>query len=282
MKFLKSRFFIICVAVVLVLVLIPTVMSAMGKTDLLRGALVTVAKPFSWCASKVADAFNGFTSAFTDYDRLKQENEELRATVESLQDREYNDEVVRRENAWLKEYLNLHTNHPEYVLSDARIIARESGNYATVLTLDRGRVHKITEKMPVITEAGLFGYVSEVGLDWCRVVTLVETASAVGVYTDRGNVTGIVEGDSELRGGGTCRMTYIDSGADIRVGDKVYTSGNGSFYPAGLLIGTVTSLEADENTRSLTAEIQPAVDFTNLSSLSRIMIISGYAGQEAQ
>ena len=66
------------------------------------------------------------------------------------------------------------------------------------------------------------------------------------------------------------------------MGDKVYTSGNGSFYPAGLLIGTVTSLEADENTRSLTAEIQPAVDFTDLSSLSRIMIISGYAGQEAQ
>ena len=46
-KFLRSRFFVICVCVMLVLVLVPSAFVALGQTDLLRSALVTVTKPFS-------------------------------------------------------------------------------------------------------------------------------------------------------------------------------------------------------------------------------------------
>ena len=276
MKWIRSKFFIICVSVALVLVLVPSIFAAAGRTDLLRSALVTVTKPFSWCGTKVADAFNGFTDIFSDYDRLKEENAALREELESLKNEDHRAEVVQNENDWLKGYLNFHNEHPEYILTDARIIARESGNYATVLTLDRGTVHGIKTEMPVICAGGLFGYVSEAGLDWCRVVTVIETASSVGVYTDRTGALGVVEGDPALRGGGNCRMTYIEADADIRVGDLVYTSGSGSMYPAGLLIGKIVSIEADESTRTLIAEVEPAVDFSAIGDLSRLMIICGY------
>lgn len=276
MKWIRSKFFIICVSVALVLVLVPSLFAAAGRTDLLRSALVTVTKPFSFCGTKIADAFNGFTDIFTDYDRLKEENQALREELDALKNEEHRNEVVQNENDWLKGYLNFHNEHPDYILTDARIIARESGNYATVLTLDRGTVHGIKVEMPVICEGGLFGYVSEAGLDWCRVVTVIETASSVGVYTDRTGALGVVEGDPALRGGGNCRMTYIEADADIRVGDLVYTSGSGSMYPAGLLLGKIVSIEADESTRTLVAEVEPAVDFTAIGDLSRLMIICGY------
>jgi len=276
MKFIRSKFFIVCVAVLLVLVLVPSVMAAFGRTDLLRSALVTVSKPFSLAGTRIANAVNGFTDIFTDYDRLKAENEALREELDALRSKEHDAEVVQNENEWLKGYLQFHNDHPDYLLTDARIIAREAGNYATVLTLDRGTVHGIKTEMPVIFEDGLFGYVSEAGLDWCRVVTVVETASSVGVYTDRTGATGIAEGDPALRNGGNCRMTYIAADADIRVGDRVYTSGSGSMYPSGLLLGTVTSIEADEATRTLTAEIKPAVDFTAIDRIDRLVIICGY------
>ena len=279
MKFFRSKFFIVCVAVALVLVLVPSVFAAFGRTDLVRSALVTVAKPFSFIGSTFANAVNGFTDIFTDYDRLKEENAALRAELEELSLQEHNAEVVQNENEWLKAYLQFHNDHPDYLLTDARIIAREAGNYSTILTLDRGTVHGVKTEMPVIFEGGLFGYVSEVGLDWCRVVTVVETASSVGVYTDRTGATGIAEGDPSLRNGGNCRMTYINADADIRVGDRVYTSGSGSMYPAGLLLGTVTSITADEATRSLIAEIKPAVDFTTVDRIDRLVIICGYEGQ---
>ena len=166
MKFLRSKALFACVAIALALVLIPTVLAATGRTDILRSAAVTVAKPFSWCATQVAEAVNGFTSIFTDYDSLKAENEQLKSELESLKNEPYNAEVVQNENEWLKQYLNFHTEHPEFTLTDARIIARESGNFSTILTLDRGKAHGITANMPVIAPNGLFGYVSEVGLDW--------------------------------------------------------------------------------------------------------------------
>lgn len=276
MKFFRSRFFVVCIAVLLVLVLVPSIMAAMGRTDLLRSALMTASKPFSMVGTRVATAVNGFTDIFTDYDRLKAENEALRQELDALRAQEHDAEVIQNENEWLKGYLQFHNEHPDYLLTDARIIAREAGNYATILTLDRGTVHGIKTEMPVILEDGLFGYVSEAGLDWCRVVTLVETASSVGVYTDRTGAKGVVEGDPSLRNGGNCRMTYIDADADIRVGDLVYTSGSGSMYPSGLLLGTVTAIEADEATRTLTAEIKPAVDFTAIDRIDRLVIICGY------
>ena len=86
----------------------------------------------------------------------------------------------------------------------------------------------------------------------------------------------MVEGDQLLRADGLCKMTYIDASSDIKVGDKVKTGGNGNIYPAGLVIGTVVSIEADEYTRTLIAYIEPAVDFDDISKTSRVMIISGY------
>ncbi|MBQ8141507.1 MAG: rod shape-determining protein MreC [Clostridia bacterium] len=276
MKFYKSKFFVICLAVAVLLVLIPSALSIFGYTDIVRSALKTAAKPFEWCASKAADAVSGFVGVFTEYDDLKAENEELRAALEAAENDEYEKEVLREENDWLKSYLKMKTDHPSLLLTDAAIVAREAGNYSTVLTLNRGSVHGIKKNMPVITADGVFGYVSEAGLDWCKVVSIVETASSVSAYTDRGGAVGVVEGDSLLRGDGQCRMIHIDAESDIKIGDKVYTGGTGNIYPDGLLIGTVVSIEANESDRTLVAVVEPAVDFSDINATSRVMIITGY------
>lgn len=279
MKFLKSKFFLVCVIAVALIVFATALMSALGLTGPVRTVLKTVSHPFEWCASKAADAVNGFVAVFTDYDELAAENAELKERIAALESEERDAELLRRENEWLKEYLNIAKDHPEFKLTDASVIARESGNYRTVLTLNRGTVHGVKANMPVITSDGVFGYVKEAGLDWCKVVSIVETAVSVGAYTDRGGVIGVVEGDAELRGDGMCRMTYIESTADIRVGDLVYTSGgSGSIYPSGLLIGAVVSIEADES-RNLVATVKPAVDFSEIDSTSGVMVICGYASE---
>lgn len=276
MKFFKSRFFIICLAVAVLLTLVPTLIAAFGGTDILRAAMGTVAKPFVAMGSGVANAFNGFVDVFTQYDALKEENEKLREELEQLRDKEYNEELLREQNAWLKDYINLHDAHPSFVLTDAAVIAREAGNYSTVITLNKGSVHGIKRNMPVLTAGGLLGYVSEIGLDWCRVTTVTEASSSIGVYTDRDNQLGVLEGDAELRREGLCRMKYIGSEGNVGIGDKVYTAGGkDSIYPSGLLIGTVSSVDIDAVTGEMVATVSPAVNFVDLESLRKVMIISG-------
>ena len=281
MKLLKSKFFIICVIIAVILVLVPSVLAAFGQVDLIRSGLKTIAKPFEWCGGRFAAAVDGFVAVFTDYDNLAKENEALKAEIEALKADAADNTVLKQENAWLKEYLELHNDNPGFVLADADIISFEAGNYSTVLTLNKGSVHGIKNNMPVITSSGLLGHVSETGLDWCKVVSIVETASTVGVYTDRTGVIGTVEGDIELRQQGKCLMSY-SADADIKVGDRVYTSGTGSIYPNGLFIGTITSIEADEVTRKLMAVVGPAIDFSSLDKLVSVMIIRGYLGEVAE
>ena len=283
MRFFKSKFFIICLAIAIVLVLVPSALSIFGYTDVLRSALKTAAKPFEWCGTKAGEALSGFVSVFTEYDKLKEENTSLKEQISDSSELEHENEILREENEWLKTYLKIKQDFPDLLMTDAAIISREAGNYSTVLTLNRGSTHGIKRLLPVMTADGLFGYVSEVGLDWCKVVSVVETASSVSAYTDRTSVFGIVEGDQLLRADGICKMTYIDAGADIKVGDKVYTGGGEeSIYPPGLLIGTVLSIEADEYTRTLVAMIEPAVKFDSIAANSRVMIITGYDAGEAK
>lgn len=277
MKFFKSKFFILCLVVAILLTLIPTLIAAFGGTDLLRSALGTVAKPFTMCGSGIANAFNGFIDVFTQYDELKAENEALKAENEALREKEYNEEILREQNEWLKDYINLHSEHPEFVFTDASVIARESGNYSTVLTLNKGSVHGVKRNMPVLTGDGLLGRVSELGLDWCRVTTLIEPSSSTGVYTDRDGQLGVLEGDAELKQNGLCRMSYIGAEGNVGIGDRVYTAGGkDSLYPSDLLVGTVSSVDIDGVTGEMVAEITPAVDFNSLESVRQVMLICGF------
>lgn len=276
MNFFRSRFFVVCIAIAVLLALVPTLIAAFGGTDLLRSVMGTVAKPFTMCGSGIANAFNGFVDVFAQYDELEEENESLRAELEELKQKEYNEELLREQNEWLKDYINLHEINPSLKFTDASVISREAGNYSTLLTLNRGSAHGVKRNMPVLTDDGLVGYVSEIGLDWCKVSTIVEPSSSIGVYTDREQQLGVLSGDAELKGRGLCKMTYIDGEGNLGIGDKIYTAGGkDSIYPSGLLIGSVGSVDIDAVTGEMVAEVQPAVDFTDLDSIRNVMIVVG-------
>ena len=70
MKLFKSKIFIFILIAAILLTLVPTLIAAFGGTDLLRVTLGTVAKPFTMCASGVANAFNGFVNVLTKSTRI--------------------------------------------------------------------------------------------------------------------------------------------------------------------------------------------------------------------
>lgn len=153
------------------------------------------------------------------------------------------------------------------------VISYSSGSYMTSFTLNRGSLHGIEKNMPVVVKEGVVGYVCDVGLNWCMVSTVIETASSVGAYIPRSGATGIVSGDASLRRDGVCKLSYLEQNADVQVGDKVLSSGSGSVYPADLVIGEVIAVEIEEYSRTLVATVKPSVDFGRLQYM---MIITGY------
>ena len=276
MKLFQNKFFIICLCIAVVLCAVPSTLSLMGYGGLVRNIVGTVTVPLRWCVTVVGNGFEGFGRYFESVDAVNQKNEALEEENRKLKEQLDRADMLERENERLREYLGMKNQYPSFTMEEGMVISHSAGNYMTSFTLNRGTLHGIQTNMPVVVNAGIVGYVSDVGLNWCMVSTVIETASSVGAYVPRSGATGIVSGDASLRQDGVCKMTYLDANADIAVGDRVLSSGNGSVYPAELLIGEVTEVTVDEYSRSLIATVKPAVDF---SDLQYMMIITGYEGQ---
>ena len=273
MRIFQNKFFIICLCIALVLTIVPSVFSIMGYRSLAKNIVGTVTMPVRWVATTVGNAFQGWGKYFGNMKALDEENKALIEENAALKEQLQNAELLEKENERLRDYLDMKNKYPSFKMEEGMVISHSSGNYITNFTLNRGTLHGIAPNMPVVTKDGIVGYVVEVGLNWCMVSTLIETATSVGAYIRRSEVVGIVSGDYSMRQQGTCKIGYIDAAADVEVGDTVYSSGTGSVYPADLKIGTVTSIEVDEYNRTLVATVTPAVDF---SSLKWVMIITGY------
>lgn len=278
-NFLKSRFFLVALSVAFLASIIPVVLTAMGQGSYVRSALQTLATPVQWCFTKVGEGISGYGSYFRTVESLREENRLLREELESNKNKVYDAELIEEENNFLRTYLGMKAENVSFVFADATVIGRESTNYRTVYTLSKGSMHGIEENMPVVTSSGLVGYVTEVGETYCRAVSVIENASSIGAYIERSGVLGIVEGRYDLRFDGLCCMTYIDAGSDIREGDKVLTSGVGSLYPRGIVIGEVTAIEYDEFNRTYVATVKPDNDF---SKQTKVMIVTEFETASAQ
>ena len=161
----------------------------------------------------------------------------------------------------------------DYKFLSASVTGRESGNYSRVLTLDVGLGAGVEMNMPVITSEGIVGRITEVGLNWSKVTTIVEANSSVGAYVERTNDAGVCVGKFELSSGGLCELNYLPADSDVQVGDRILSTGFGSVYPRGLVVGYVESVEANPYTRALNVRVKCSSDF---SSLTNVMVITSF------
>lgn len=273
MNFFKNKVLIVFCAVALALTIFLSVFSVMGLTPYISGALNAVCTPFQWCISKVRNGFSGFSSYFSSIEELQEENKKLKEEMQSLRTELDKQKYATEENVALRRYMNIAVENTSYRFADAQVIARESEGYMTVFKVDKGKKDGIREKMAVITEQGVVGYVSSVSEFTCKITTIIETGTSVGAYIPERGAFGILRGTYHDKSNGVAKLSYVDENAVVYVEDAVYTNGDGSIYPRGLLIGNVSEVGYDAYSRTLQITVKPAVDFENID---RVMILTDY------
>ena len=75
------------------------------------------------------------------------------------------------------------------------------------------------------------------------------------------------EGDFALMGEDRLKLSYLPVDTALLVGDYIVTSGLGGYYPSNLVIGTVESVEADDNGLAQYAVLAPMLDFDDLTEV---------------
>ena len=273
-RLFKNKFFIVCLSIAVVVCGLSSTFALLGYKNLARDVINTLTLPGRLIVSAIGDSSRGFSKYFRSLSALEESNEELKQQNEALTSAANDAEALRAENERLKSYLSIKSLHPDFTYVEAMVVGREAGNYQTVLTINRGSAQGIKEGMPVITPDGIVGCVTEVGLTYAKISTILESASSVGAYLARSGDAGILSGDYSMRAEGLCKLSYLAENADVKVGDEVLSSGLGSVYPADLLIGKVESVSADDYNRAKVAKVAPAVDF---SSLRYLLVVTSYS-----
>lgn len=267
----RSRFFMILMAVAVFLTVLPVTLTFMGRTDIVRSGANLMAYPFRELARITGNAFKGFSDYFTEFERLKTENEQLRDQLAEANGRLDSADAALAENEWLRKFILFSLDNPDYELIDAVTVSRDSGELVTVFTLNKGSAQGIGIGMPVMSEHGLVGYVSEVGINYSKARSIICDDTSAGAICPRSAVYGVLEGNYSFLADGMCKFVCPDGNADVCEGDLIVTSGRGSIYPYGLPIGKVSRIEKNEYTRELIAYVQP---YHSFEESGRVMVVS--------
>ena len=276
MKIFKNKFFIITLSIALFFTILTATLSSMGQTDPIKNSINTLTMPLRYAGEKISEAIDGFERYFTSLEKLHEENESLRDEINSLKGELADKEATKEENKRLRDYLEMKEKYQSFELEEALIIGREGENHATFFTLNKGIRDGINVGMAVIVKDGLVGSVCDAGANWSRVRVVNEASASAGAYVQRSGEIGVLCGDIAYKDTGVCTLKYLDENADVKEGDLIFTSGEGSVYPNGIYVGKVISVKNDGFSRSKIATVVCAVNFEELDYV--IVITDSKAG----
>ncbi len=137
---------------------------------------------------------------------------------------------------------------------------RMSNNFITV---NKGRVHGIEPEMGVISSGGMVGQVKAVSSQFSTIYSLLHSEMYVSSMIKRLGVFG----STQWQGGDplTANLLFIPRHVRVQPGDTIITSGYNAIFPAGIPIGTVSTIDIEENETFYNISINLSVDFTRLS-----------------
>ena len=158
-----------------------------------------------------------------------------------------------------------------FKLIAAEIVARDSSTWWRTVTINRGKKDGIEIDMPVVTAEGLVGKVTTVSNNISVVLLVSDENCRVAASVEGSREQGIVSGQRVTTGlTPLLDLNFLTKQADLKAGQKVYTSGVGGVFPSGLLIGAVKSFRVRELDGQ--ALLTPSVD---LSHLEDVFVVTG-------
>lgn len=197
------------------------------------------------------------------------ENRSLKAQVDDLTTQLKKIKLDQYELDNYRELLELDAKYEEYDKVAAHVIARDSGNWFSSFTIDKGSNQGIAKGMNVIAGSGLVGIVTDVGPNFAKVRSIIDDSSNVSAMVlstkDNFNVSGSLMSMNENK-----LLPFYelqDENDEVRPGDPVVTSYVSDQYQQGLLIGYIFEIAENSNNLTKSGTITPVVDFMHLQEV---------------
>lgn len=197
---------------------------------------------------------------------VREDNEALREQIERLEEEtlKYREAVISSERF---QRLAAFQERREVPMVAANVIAQDLSRWFHSVMIDQGADAGVRAGMPVISGSGVVGIVAGTTPGASKVLLVIDLQSRVDAYVQRSRARGTVRGRSEE----DCEFDYVLREADVVEGDQLLTSGLGSVYPKGLVVGYVSQVERKSYGLFQTVRVVPAVDFRKLEEVFVIL-----------
>jgi rod shape-determining protein MreC len=245
-----------------------------GQLHDVQSAAASVMRPFEIGAQRISRPFRdayGWTAALfhakSENERLQDELDELRARVivSAELERQYNE--LRALHRY-RQGQRFPQDFPRSRTVAASVLSNPSGEFEQKIIVAAGSSDGVSLYDAVVNERGLVGHVSNVLGGSAEVTMLTDPESAVTARDVKWGAIGILKHGE----GAALFLDRVPKQRRVDQGDLVVTAGSGqgplgSFFPAGIPVGLVSSVNQTDVESFKDIQVRPFVNFADVDSV---------------
>lgn len=235
------------------------------STRLIRVWTVSAVTPFEkgivWLQSGTSNIWHNYF-----YLRgVRQQNRDLQQQIQQMQ----LEQVRLRQDAEQARRLQSLLGFKEQFINKtvaAQVIGSSGSEQSRLVSIDKGSDEGIKNDMAVITASGVVGKVfSVINGSTSQVLLINDQNSGVGTIIEQSRLQGVLKGKAS----GQLVLDKIMAEEEVKLGDRVLTSGGDQIFPKGLPVGTVSDIRRGGEFLQVT--IRPAAE---LNHLEEVLVIT--------
>jgi rod shape-determining protein MreC len=242
-----------------------------GEPSAMDETILRITAPLQTFVSWITDGVGSVWSGYVALVDVESENKELREDNEKLR----KELAVASRKAYDVQALEELALVKKKIAADmigARVIGAPLTPFrVSRLRIDRGQ-SEIQPGMAVIAGTGPVGVIDKVFGDYADVVLVSDTRLKIDVAIKRTGRRGFLRGLGK-EDSYACEIISLELASQpdqrAQVGDELVTSGVGSIFPPGLVIGKIAKLVGDDGMFQ-NVEVEPAVD---VSQVRAVMVL---------
>jgi rod shape-determining protein MreC len=221
------------------------------------GAFAEVQRAATSAIASVRDTWTNYFAL----QQIRRENAELRDEVSKLRVGLQQERALAEQTRTLQQLLELRSS-TSLATTAAGVIAGGASPEFRTITIDKGTGDGVNSDMAVIAPAGVVGRIVLPTARAAKVQLLIDRDAAAGALVERSRAQGVLVGTGTDR----LRLDHVSATADVKIGDRVVTSGIEGIYPKGFAVGQIESFERRAGEFS-SVMVRPAVEFSNLEAV---------------
>lgn len=220
----------------------------------LRRTASVLIEPIYRLAALPASLARATRTAVVTQDQLASENRELREQLLLAQARLNRLDALVAQNTRLKGLLDVQ-NNLGLTVQLARLINVDLDPFRHRIVLDVGANQGCVVGQPVIDAQGVMGQIVEVLPNSAIAMLITDPTHAIPVVVERTGLRTIAYGNGTID---QLQLPNIPISADVKVGDRLLTSGLGGRFPGGFPVGEIRVVSPDKSGMFTAAVAQPS------------------------